>query len=108
MDAALAAAIGTAGGAVLSGVFSGVARSISKRASLPEQQGVEIKALAGRTTRLENGMTLLVDLQDTELEAHKATLEALHGTCNGNVTDALTAISDGRAKYQNYLKEGKK
>jgi hypothetical protein len=107
IDPILAAAGGTAAGAIVPIVMSAIARKLKDRADLPEKHTKEIAELAKRTTRLEGGMVLLVDLQDIELTALDALLESQQGKCNGNVEKALLIVGEGRQKYQTYLKEGK-
>ena len=100
----LAAGAGTAIGAIVPIVVVAVTKKIKSSVDLPIEQGGRIAALEKRTARLEDATVLLVDLQDTELGALTALLQATKGQCNGNIQDALDEVSGGRSKYQKYLK----
>ena len=89
-------AIGAAIALLVTSIYNLTATAIRKRVSIrsPESQAIE---------QLVPAVNALLDMQGPQMRAHIATLEALQGQCNGNVTDALTITRAAHAKYNEFL-----
>lgn len=89
MDAGLAGAIGAGIPLILWEGSRLIARKYGRAKTLPE-----------RMDRIETVVVDMAEETSVQTDCLQATLEALQGQCNGNVTTALGNVRDMRAKRE--------
>jgi len=93
-------------GALGSGALLGLAALVKHIGSL----GKQTERLASKIDKLietdeeqTEAIYIIAKIQRPQLAAHKATLEALKGECNGNVDRAHEAILESTKEFDDYL-----
>ena len=98
MNGTLIAALAMLGTMILTSIYGLATTALRKRVSIrsPESKAIE---------QLIPAVNVLIEMQGPQMRAHIATLEALQGQCNGNVTEALEITRAAHANFNSFLVE---
>jgi len=91
-------AIGATVALLTTSLYSLASTAIKKRVTIQSPESCAIEQLVP-------AVNVLIEMQGPQIRAHIATLEALQGQCNGNVTDALVITRAAHAKFNEFLTE---
>lgn len=81
---------------IISGLYGLASTALRKRVTIrsPESQAIE---------QIIPAVNVLIEMQGPQMRAHIATLEALQGQCNGNVTEALVITRAAHTRFNDFL-----
>ena len=96
MNGTLIAALAMLGTMILTSIYGLATTALRKRVSIrsPESKAIE---------QLIPAVNVLIEMQGPQMRAHIATLEALQGQCNGNVTEALVITRAAHTRFNDFL-----
>lgn len=95
-DSMLTATIASLGTLIVTSLYGMATTALRKRVTIrsPEAQAIE---------QIIPAVNVLIEMQGPQMRAHIATLEALQGQCNGNVTEALVITRAAHARFNDFL-----
>ena len=93
IDAGVAGAIGAGLPLIVWEIARAIGRKVGRASTLPQ-----------RMDRLESITVMIAKEVSIQTDAHKATLEALKGQCNGNVDSALAKIEGIRVERDEFYR----
>lgn len=92
----LSTSVGVLIGLVTTSLFRVIESGVKKRVTV---RSPESKAIA----ELVPAVNMILSCMGAMLTAEEASLEALHGQCNGNIDDALKKITGAKNNYRAYI-----
>ena len=94
----LTAVLAVLGTLFITSLYGLATSAIKKRVSIQSPESMAIGQLVP-------AVNVLIEMQGPQIRAHIATLEALQGQCNGNVTEALIVTRAAHLKFNDFLTE---
>jgi hypothetical protein len=92
----LSTSVGVLIGLIVTSIFriaeSGIRKRITVRS--PESKAIQ---------EIVPAVNMILSCLGAMLTAEEASLEALHGQCNGNIDEALEKVTKAKQKYRNYI-----
>ena len=92
----LSTSVGVLIGLITTSLFRVIESGVKKRVTV---RSPESKAIA----ELVPAVNMVLSCMGAMLTAEEASLEALHGQCNGNIDEALKKISGAKKSYRDYI-----
>ncbi len=92
----LSTSVGVLIGLITTSLFRVIEGVVKKRVTV---RSPESKAIA----ELVPAVNMVLSCMGAMLTAEEASLEALHGQCNGNIDEALKKITGAKKNYRDYI-----